>query len=70
MIMAHTHDLASPAHLSDLISHSPLSLTVPGSNHLSSHLRTVALAVPSAWNVSHLSPFTLFFFDLCMFLSF
>lgn len=44
-------------------------MTVPGSYHISPHLRTFALAVLSAWNVSRLSPLTPFF-DLCMFLFF
>ena len=62
-------DVSSLECLLGLISPSPASQTVPGSYHLSLHLRAFALAISSTWNVSHLSPLTLFF-DLGMILSF
>lgn len=68
-IMVNTHDLVSPAYVSELVSHSPLSLAVPGSDPLplTSGLLHVLFSRPGMLPIS--LPL-LYFVDLCMFLSF
>lgn len=68
-IMVNTHDLVSLAYVSELVSHSPLSLAVPGSDPLplTSGLLHVPFSLPGMLPIS--LPL-LYFVDLCMFLSF